>query len=107
MDKTTFTITRYILSHMAPQQTTATSHNQEKDIYCLVCVGGRYQRAPVLQCNGKRAKSKKEESKRTEREGGKLRGMGVRRKFQKGIKVFLPPIRKVPLCLSYSSFLSL
>lgn len=65
--------------------------------------------AASVMVKGQKARSKRVflTQARTEGEGGKLKGMEVRRKFQKQIKVLLPPIRKVPLGLTYSSFLSL
>lgn len=83
MDKTTFTIMRCILSHMAPQQTTATSHNQEKDIYCLV---GGGEDARGLQCCSvmvKGQKAKRKRVKKNRKRGRKTQGNGGEKKIPK------------------------
>lgn len=101
------------------QQKITTSHNPEKDIYCLV-QGRKTPECPsaasvTLRKQKARRKKVLLTQLRAER-GRKFRGIGARRKlwekksrdmFQEEVKIPLPPIRKVPLNLTYSSCLSL
>lgn len=94
------------------QQKITTSHNPEKDVYCLV-QGWKTPECPsaasvTLRKQKARRKKVLLTQLRAER-GRKFRGMGARRKlwekmsrdmFQEEVKIPLPPIRKVPLNLT-------